>query len=167
MNDAASSLKWTVTVFLLLSGIGFSVAALMSRERYGFDHARTLVHYLGDETEGGMRLAMPYGQVIQTAHVHSFSMPLVFLALWLGLHFVPLRPFLKKLLIGGGALSILLYNAAPFLVRYKSPHYVTLFTVGGIGLFFFFFLPAFLILYETWWGFSSEIKRKNLVTSRS
>jgi len=154
LNRATSSLKCGVTAFLLLSGVGFVIAGLMSHQHYGLDHARTVVHYLGDEASGGMQMAKLYSQLLQAAHVHSFTMPLVFFTLWTVLHFTPIRSSWKNLMILGGTLSILAYNAAPFLVRYQSPHYVGLFTVGGVGLFLFFFLPAGLVLYETWLGFS-------------
>jgi hypothetical protein len=94
--------------------------------------------------------------LLQTAHVHSFTMPLVFLSVWLGLCWIPIRVSLKKFLVAGGAFSILIYNMAPFLLRYVSPKAVSLFSVGGIGLFFFFLFPAVLILYETWVGFSCK-----------
>jgi hypothetical protein len=125
---------------------------MISHDRYGLDHSQTAVFYRGDEAQ--MAFPKLYGQLIQTAHVHSFTMPLVFLSVWLALAFTPLSGALKKFLIAGGALSILIYNAAPFLVRYASERWVSLFTVGGIGLFVFFLVPTALALYETWLGFS-------------
>src|SRR5215470_3569942 len=154
-----AALKLTVTCFLLLASLGFLIAALMSHEHYGFSHERTVVYFLGDEKGGGIEMPKLYSQLIQTAHVHSFTMPLVFLALWLGLHFTPLNTGWKSLFILGGALSILLYNMAPFLVRYESPKFVGLFSVGGIGLFLFFLIPASLILYETWFGLGNRARR--------
>ena len=156
LNRQNSGLKWAVTAYLLLSATAFGIAGLMSREHYGFDHERTVVYYLGDEASGGMQMPKLFPQLLQTAHVHSFTMPLVFLALWLGLHFTPIKCGWKCAWIGGGALSILLYNAAPFMLRYYSPHFASLFTVGGMGLFFFYFVPAGAILYETWIGFQTS-----------
>ena len=146
----SAPLKWGITAYLLLASLGFCVAALMSHYHYGFDHAKTVTYYLGSESE----MAMPklYPQILQAAHVHSFTMPMVFLPVWLGLHFLSLSDGWKKLLIAGGALSILLYNSAPFLVRYESSSSVYLFTIGGIGLFLFFLVPAGFILKETWLG---------------
>ena len=154
-----SGLKWAITAFLLLTAVGFGVAGLMSREHYGLSHEQTILYYRGDETGGGMEMPKLYPQLLQAAHVHSFTMPLVFLTVWLGLHFTPLAPRWKKAIILGGTLSILIYNAAPFLLRYYSVRSATLFTVGGIGLFLFYFLPAGLILYETWIGFSTRARR--------
>ncbi|MCE9626055.1 MAG: hypothetical protein K8R69_11505 [Deltaproteobacteria bacterium] len=152
-------LKWAVTCFLLLTGIAFLIAGLMSREHYGFSHAKTVAYYLGDEAQGGMELPKLFSQLLQTVHVHSFTMPLVFFALWLGLHFTPIASGLKKFFIFGGSLSVLTYNAAPFLLRYYSENSVHLFTVGGIGLFFFYFVPAGFILYETWFGIQTSATR--------
>jgi len=147
----SQTIKWVVTAYLGLSLLGFLVAGLISVQRYDLDHNLTTEYYLGNEA----KMAYPklYSQLITTAHVHSFMMPVVFLLLWIGFLGVPIRGFWKGLFILGGTLSILIYNAAPFLVRYHSPQWVPLFSVGGVGLFFFYFLPAFLILYEAWIGF--------------
>jgi hypothetical protein len=83
-------------------------------------------------------------------------MPIVFLTVWLGLNWVPLKADYKKIFVFGGALSILLYNLAPFAVRYGAPKFVWLFSIGGSGLFLFYFIPAILIFYETWWGWGRE-----------
>ncbi|HKX12564.1 MAG TPA: hypothetical protein VJP40_05380, partial [bacterium] len=118
-----------MTAYFFLASLGFLVAGLMSRLHYGLDHQRTIAHYLGNEAQGGMEMAKLYSQLIQTAHVHSFTMPLVFLSVWIGLAFTPISAGFKKLLIGGGFVSVILYNAAPFLVRFHSPDWVSLFTV--------------------------------------
>lgn len=144
------TLKGIVTVYLTLCSLGFAVAALISHDRYKFNLETTKIFYLGSDTQ----LAYPklYGQLIQTAHVHSFTLPLVFLTVWLPLSLVPIRHFYKMIMIFGGALAIVAYNAAPFMVRYVSPDWLFLFPLGGISLFFFFFSPALLVLVETWWG---------------
>lgn len=144
------TVKWTITAYLLLSILGFLVAALISHERYQWNHQVTKEFYLGNEA----KMAYPklYSQLITVAHVHSFVMPIVFLLLWLGLSQVPIRNLWKYFFIAGGTASILIYNAAPFLVRYLSPQWVVCFTIGGVGLFFFYLLPAGLILNETWRG---------------
>jgi len=154
LHDLSSPLKWALTAYLTLTSIGFFVAALMSHLAYGWNERKTVVYYLGDENE--MAFPKLYSQVLQTAHVHSFTMPLVFFVLWCALSFLPLRPSFKKLFILGGCLSSLAYNAAPFLVRFVSEKWVFLFSVGGIGLFVFFLTPTFLVLYDTWVGMSSR-----------
>ena len=144
------ALRWAVTCYLLLSCIGFAVAGMISHQRYQWDHQTTIEFYRGNEA----KMAYPklYGELIGTAHVHSFVMPIVFLILWLGLSLLPMRPLWKNFFITGGALSILLYNAAPFLVRYHSARWVGLFTVGGVGLFFFYLIPTFFLLAALWRG---------------
>ncbi len=148
----SSHLKWTITIFLFLISLGFGVAALMSLKHYDISHEKTVHYYLGNEAEGGMEIPRLYSQLLQTAHVHSFVMPLVFLAIWVGLNWVPLRSSYKKTLVLGGGFAILIYNVAPFAVRYISPKFVWLFTIGGAGLFLFYFIPAILVFYEVWWG---------------
>jgi hypothetical protein len=146
-----SVFKWAITLYLLLTCLGFGVAALISRDRYDWDHDKTVVFYRGNEEQ--MAYPKTYGELIQTAHVHSFTMPLVFLMIWLGLSALPLRRGFQITVMLGGALAILLYNGAPFFVRYLSASYVWLFTIGGVGLFIFYYLPALLILWEIWFGF--------------
>ena len=148
-----SAFKWALTAYLFLVTLGFGVAGLQSYDRYHLNHEKTREYYLGDPAEGEMALQKPYGHLLSVTHVHSFTMPLVFLTVWLGLQGVPLRSAWKKSLVSGGVLSILLYNAAPYLLRYYSSHTAFLFSVGGIGLYFFFFWPVCLILYESWIGF--------------
>ncbi len=152
LYQVRSELKWAATAYIFLSMVGFGVAALMSYQHYGLDHAKTATYFLGSESE--MAFPKLYAQLLQTAHVHSFTMPVVFLPLWIGLNFTPLASKFKKLLIVGASLSILLYNAGPFLLRYYSVHAAWCFSLGGTGLFGFFFASAFVLLYETWLGFS-------------
>lgn len=148
------NLKFSLTIYLILSMIGFLIAALISKDRYNFSHQQTVIFYLGDEAQ--MAFPKLFSQLIQGAHVHSFMMPVLFFIIWFAMTWVPVRSLWKTIFVLGGGASILLYNAAPFLVRYQSAQWVWLFTVGGIGLFFFYFVPALLICYETWIGFSGE-----------
>lgn len=150
LNRLSLSLKWALTVYLILTCLGFAIAGFISHDRYGFEHERTQVYFLGSEAE--MAYPKLYGQLIQTVHVHSFSMPLLFLAIWLGLSGVALKRWIKMTFIFGGGISILVYNAAPFLVRYHSPKWVSIFSIGGVGLFLFYCLPALIILWEIWIG---------------
>ncbi|MFO1518326.1 MAG: hypothetical protein U1F57_01465 [bacterium] len=128
------------------------MAVFQSYERYGLSHEKTIHYYLGNPEEGDA-MPKPLSYLVPTTHVHSFTMPLVFMAAWIALQGVPLRSRTKKWMILGGTFSVLIYNAAPYLVRYMWPKAVLLFTVGGTGLFLFFFWPTLLILYETWIGF--------------
>jgi hypothetical protein len=144
------TLKWVITLYFFLSVLGFAVAGMISHQRYQWNHEATIEFYRGNEA----KMAYPklYAELIGTAHVHSFVMPIVFFILWLVWLLIPIRPFWKNFFIAGGFASILIYNAAPFLVRYHSPHWVFLFTVGGVGLFFFYLIPCFIILFGIWRG---------------
>jgi hypothetical protein len=57
------------------------------------------------------------------------------------------------IMVVGAAAGIVLYNLAPFLLRFHSAKWVFLFPMGGILLFLFFYLPVLFILVETWRGF--------------
>jgi len=153
LNQLPLSLKWAITAFLFLTSLAFGVAVWQSFERYELNHEKTSQYYLGDPAEGESAIPKPLGHLVSVTHVHSFTMPLVFLAVWIGLQGTPLASRWKVVICLGGFLSILTYNTAPYVVRYYSAHSAFLFTVGGIGLFLFFFWPAGAILYETWRGF--------------
>lgn len=156
LKNLPSSLKWAISAYFLLASIGFIFAALMSHDRYDFDHQKTIQYYLGDPADGEAAFKKPLSHLLGVTHVHAFMLPLVFLTLWIALQGVPVRTGFKKLIVFGGALSILIYNAAPYLVRFVSADYVFLFTVGGIGLFLFFLGPSGIILREIWTGKQKE-----------
>jgi hypothetical protein len=153
LHHLNSSFKWAISAYVFLVALGFCVAGLQSYDRYRLSPEKTREYYLGNPAEGEMAFPKPYGHLISITHIHSYTMPLVFLTVWIGLQWVPLRSAWKKTAVVGGALSILLYNAAPYLLRYLFPRSVFLFPAGGTGLFLFFFWPAGAILYETWFGF--------------
>lgn len=150
LSKLSQSAKWGITAYLFLTCIGFVFAGLMSYNRYDLDHAKTVQYYRGDPAEGDAPLPKPYSHLVGVTHVHSFMLPAVFLPLWLGFHGIFLQGIWKKLFIAGGALSILIYNAAPYLVRYASPRWVFAFSVGGVGLFLFYLLPAALLAKAMW-----------------
>ena len=152
LHRLSSPFKWALTAYFFLLSLGFGMAGLMSYTTYGLNHEKTVHFYLGNLEEGDA-MPKPLSYLVPTTHVHSFTMPLVFLTLWIALQGVPSRAHFKRFVIFGGTLSILIYNSAPYLVRYVFPETVSLFTVGGIGLYLFFFWPMGAILYETWFGF--------------
>lgn len=145
----SSSLKWAICAYVLLTCLGFSVAGVMSYSRYSFSHEKTAQFYLGDPAEGEAVFKKPYAELVGVTHVHSYTMPLVFFVLWVLLQGVPLSCLFRKIMVVGGASSIMIYNIAPYMLRFVSPHWVFLFTIGGVGLFVFYFLPAFFVLKET------------------
>jgi hypothetical protein len=152
----SSSFKWAITTYFFLVTLGFGMAGMMSYTTYGLSHEKTVQFYLGNPAEGEAAFPKPFAYLVPTTHVHSYTMPMVFLTVWLAFQWVPIRSPLKKGIILGGTISILIYNTAPYLVRYVFPKTVVFFTVGGIGLFTFFLWPAGLVLYETWVGFKTK-----------
>lgn len=150
LRNLPSSFKFLLTSYFLLVSLGFVFAALMSHDRYDFDHQKTIQYYLGDPVDGEAAFKKPFSHLLGVTHIHSFTLPLVFLTLWIALEGTALQNKYKKLIILGGSLSILIYNAAPYLVRFASPHYVFTFTIGGVGLFLFFFLGIGIIFTNLW-----------------
>ncbi len=155
LSQLSSAFKWALSAYLFLISLGFGIASLQSYDRYQWDHQKTIEHYLGSPDEGDP-IPKPYGYLLSVTHVHSFTMPLVFLSVWILLQGTSVSSAFKKICIIVGMLSILLYNASPYLVRYESPKLVSAFTIGGIGLFVSFFIPALLAFYEMWIGFRRD-----------
>ncbi len=148
LSSLSLSFKFAVRAYILLSCLGFGVAALMSYQHYGFNHDKTVQYYLGDPAEGEMAFKKPYSQLVGVSHVHTYTMPLVFFVMWILLQGSAAGERMKKIIVGGGSLSILIYNGAPYVVRNGWVDGAWLFSVGGVGLFLFYFWPAILVLRE-------------------
>lgn len=148
LRNLSPFLKKIIFLYFLLTSLGFGVAALMSYDKYHYDHQKTRNYYLGDPAEGEEAFKKPYAQLIGVTHVHSYTMPLVFLMAWLALSGVAQSDKTKLFLVMGGALAIVTYCAAPYALRYGPEKSVYLFTVGGIGLFTFYFIPVLLVFSE-------------------
>jgi len=156
LHHLSSPLKLVLLLYFFLTSLGFCGAALMSYDRYHFDHQKTSYYYRGDPAEGETAFAKPFSQLIGVTHVHSYTMPLVFLTAWLALQATPIRKWMKNFLVLAGGLSILIYNIAPYVLRYETEKGAYLFTIGGVGLFVFFFCPALLICYEILIGLKED-----------
>lgn len=148
LSSLHASFKLAILAYVLLSFIGFSVAGLMSYQHYSFDHEKTVQYYLGDPAEGDAAFKKPYSQLVGVTHVHAYTMPLVFFAMWILLQGTAARERTKKMIILGGCLSVLIYNVAPYVVRSGIVQGAWLFTVGGVGLYLFYFWPALWVLIE-------------------
>ncbi len=143
-----SSFKWAICAYVLLSSLGFGVAGVMSYQRYHFKHDQTIQYYLGDPAEGEAAFKKPYSQLIEVTHVHAYTMPLVFFVMWILLQGTATKQSLKKFLVLGGSFSVFIYNVAPYIVRKGWVDGVWMFTIGGVGLYLFYFWPSILVLCE-------------------
>ncbi len=148
LSNLTPSLKLAIKAFVLLSWLGFGIAGLMSYQHYSFNHQKTVEYFLGNPSEGEMAFKKPYSQLVGVSHVHAYTMPLVFFVMWVLLQGTPTRESVKKWMVIGGTFSILVYNVAPYVVRCGVKHAAWLFTLGGVGLYLFYFWPSFLVLRE-------------------
>ncbi len=148
LSSLNSSFKLSIGLFILLTWVGFGVAGFMSFQHYSFDHDKTIQYYLGDPADGEAAFKKPYSHLVGVTHVHAYTMPLVFFVIWILLQGTTTRESFKKIIIIGGFLAILTYNAAPYLVRSGLTRGVWMFSLGGIGLYLFYFWPSMLVLRE-------------------
>lgn len=137
-----------MSAFVFLSWLGFGMAGVMSYQHYSFSHEKTIQYFLGDPSEGESAFKKPYSQLVGVTHVHAYTMPLMFFMMWILIQATPTRESVKKWIVIGGSFSILIYNVAPYVVRYGMAHGAWLFSVGGVGLYLFYFWPSFLVLKE-------------------
>ena len=78
-RTAPTSFKLAATAFLLLAAAGLGVAALQIYVRTGLTHQGALLHYRGDEAT--LQYPMSFAQMVEIAHAHAFTLPLVALVL--------------------------------------------------------------------------------------
>lgn len=148
LSNFKSSFRLAIGAFVFLTWIGFGVAGIMSFQHYSFNHEKTVQYYLGDPAEGEIAFKKPYSHLVGVTHVHAYTMPLVFFVMWILLQGTPSRESYKKWMVIGGSLAIITYNIAPYVVRSGLIKGVWLFTLGGIGLYLFYFWPSFIVLRE-------------------
>jgi len=112
------STKLVTAWFLALTLGGCILTGILAGESSGFRPADTSAYYRGDEA--GETYPKTTRELVETAHFHVFSMPIVFLVVG---HLMGMTRFgnaSKSVLISGGFLGVLLNIAAPFLILHAG-----------------------------------------------
>lgn len=141
--------KLSIFCYFTLLILAFANAAWKSYDKTQFNHEKTKVYYLGDESDESLQFPKEKSQLIAVSHVHQFSMAMVYFSFWLLMAFTEKGNKIQFFFLILSVLSILSYNLAPFLTRYHGPDFIPLFTIGGAGLFLSFFAYMSMILQET------------------
>lgn len=152
LHQLSGAAKLAVVCYLTLLLVAFVFAALMSHNKYQWSDRYTQTYYLGESGEDALLLPKSYEHLLGVMHVHAFTMPLVFLSLWLLLNKIPWSQKFQKPLILTAFLGIAFYNMAPWLTRFYSAKAVILFTLGGIGMFVAFLFIFLFVFVELIWG---------------
>ena len=147
-RHAAPSVKLAATGFLLLAVVGLGGTALQIYVRTGLTAHGALLHYRGDEAT--LQYPTSFNEMVEIAHAHAFTMPLLALVLGLGFTLCKVREWLKGFVVialfGGVALEL----GVPWLVRYGPAWTVHLFNLAGALLGGGLFVAAGVPLYEMW-----------------
>ena len=148
-RTAPVSFKLAATAFLLLAAAGLGVAALQIYARTGMTPSGTLLHYQGDEAT--LQYPMSFVRMVEIAHAHAFTIPMVSLVLCGAFLATSAREWLKRLLVivlfSGMTLELIL----PWLIRYGPAWTVHLTLLTGTLIVSGLFTAVAVPLYEMWW----------------
>lgn len=166
MWSLPTSNKIFFTFFLSIMAIATGLGFLNYYERTGFSSQKTIRYYCGDKEEEldtppsaeenrlkleeGLFFPKSYRELLEVTHTHIFSIPIVIFVLSRIMAMTHTREGLKITVYGVSFMGIILNLAAPWLIRYASPHFVITFTISNILLILSFGAYIFIPLYEMW-----------------
>lgn len=147
-RHAAPSVKIAATGFLLLAVLGLGITVLQTYARTGLTPGGALRHYQGDEAT--LQYPPSFNEMVETAHAHAFTMPL--LALVLSVAFVATRTpeWAKQVVVAALLGGVLLELGVPWLVRYGPAWTAFLFGPAAWLLGGSLLVAAGVPLYEMW-----------------
>jgi len=148
-RTAPVSFKLAATAFLLLAAAGLGVAALQIYARTGMTPSGTLLHYQGDEAT--LQYPMSFVRMVEIAHAHAFTIPMVSLVLCGAFLATSAREWLKRLLVIVLFSGMTLELSLPWLIRYGPVWTVHLTLLTGTLIVTGLFTAVAVPLYEMWW----------------
>lgn len=147
-RNASSTVRLLATAFYLAMAVGYVVALLNARIKTGGTIAGLISHYRG-AIDGS---AYPKGatELIEIAHAHGFSVPIMYLVLGLLFLGTETREAWKQCWVLLPFLGIVIDQVVPWLVRYQAPSWAWG-MVAGHGLSGIAFLVLIGVpLWEMW-----------------
>jgi hypothetical protein len=148
-RTAPASVKLAVTAFLLLAVAALGVAALQIYVRTGLTPQGALLHYRGDEAT--LQYPKSFAEMVEVAHAHAFTIPMVSLVLAVALLASSAQEWLKRFGVVALFSGMTLELGLPWLVRYGPPWAVHLFLFAGALIGSGLFVAVAVPLYEMWW----------------
>jgi hypothetical protein len=149
-RTAPTSVKLAATAFLLLAAAGLGVAALQIYVRTGLTPQGALLHYRGNEET--LQYPKSFAEMVEIAHAHAFTLPLVALALAVAFLVSSAREWLKRLVVITLFSGMTLELALPWLIRYGPMWTVHLTLLTGVLIVSGLFTAVAVPLYEMWWS---------------
>ncbi len=131
-RNAPSSVKLAATFFFLFAVVGLGIAGLQIYVRTGLTTQGALAHYRGDEAT--LQYPMSFNEMVEVAHAHAFTMPLIVLTLSLGIAVSEAPDGLKRFVVIALFSGVAMELGLPWLVRYGPSWAVHLFGLAGVLL---------------------------------
>ena len=145
---AAPSVKLAATGFLVLVVVGLGISAIQIYVRTGLTAQGALLHYRGDDAT--LQYPKSFNEMVEIAHAHAFTMPLLALVLSLGFILCTVPERLKGVVVIALFAAVALELGVPWLVRYGPAWTVHLFSLAGALLGGGLLVAVGVPLYEMW-----------------
>ncbi len=152
LTTASSNLRLVLTLFLLMTALGFATNMAMTYRQTHFSLKGIAEYYRGATDASGEMIIYPksVADLLWNSHVHLFMMPVVFLVLCHIFYMTSAPDLLKKGLTWVVFLSAFAEIGAPWLIRFVSPAFSVVMAFSGsfmgIGMMVLIGVP----LYEVW-----------------
>jgi len=148
-RTAPTSVKLAATGFLLLAVLGLGVAGLQVYARAGLTPHSTLAHFRGDEET--LQYPMSFALMVENAHAHAFTQPMLALLLSVALILSNAREWLKRAAVIALFVGMAMDLGVPWLVRYGPAWTVHLLPLTAVLITSGLFVSVAVPLYEMWW----------------
>ncbi len=152
LTAASPNLRMVLTLFLLMTALGFATNMAMTYQQTHFDLKGISEYYRGAKDASGELIVYPksVADLLWNSHVHLFMMPVVLLILCHIFYMTSAPGTLKKGLTWIVFLSAFAEVGAPWLIRFVSPAFAVVMALSGsllgIGMLALMAVP----LYEIW-----------------
>ena len=147
-RNANSTVRLLATAFYLAMAAGYVVALLNARIKTGGTIAGLISHYRG--ASDGSAYPKEATELIEIAHAHGFSVPIMYLVLGVLFLGTDVREAWKRWLILTPFVGVLIDQIVPWLVRYHAAGWAWLMVAGhGVAALAFLILIG-VPLWEMW-----------------
>ncbi len=147
LKEAPLSVKWLISSFLVLMLVGYGIALANAYDKTQFTPQGTAEHFRGD---GEWTYPATPSEIIEVAHAHGFSVPLMFFTVGLLFCFTGMRESKKTFWLVLPFAGMLVDHVAPWLILYAGEGWVWSMGIGHgiLGVSFLVFVTA--IYRELW-----------------
>lgn len=153
LSAFSPSMKVSLTFFIVFLLLGLVTSIALAHQQTSFSAEQAQVYYLGNEDDleaTEFHVQKSYRQLLEVAHFHLYIMPVVYLA-FIHLYFLSSRSEREKTILSVLTFSALLLEvAAPWLIRFVSPEFSTVFYISGLGIVVTTLWMSAICLREMW-----------------